>query len=335
MIDSRLEKARQLMKEEADRKNGTNRGTSFGDNASYPFWRIPPTTSATIRLLPDKDETNAWPWVERQVIKLPFAGTVGGDSGSTDKQVLVTVPCIDMFGDACPVIAATKPWWRDDNKKDLARVYWKKRSSIGQGFVVSSPFDEETVPENPVRRFIFGNELVEKLKAGMADPDMEFWPTDYLNGYDFRIRKTVKGEFNNYSTSDWSRKSRPLAEAEMLAIEQHGLFNLADFRGVRPEADGVAAIRAMFQASVAGEPYDFAAFSKYYRPYGVQASTGGTQPDDEGDDFTPTSGGKTKATVALTNGSESTSAPTTGSATMAKSSQELLSKLRDRTPARS
>ena len=319
--DPRLEKIRQLMKEEAEKKNNPNRSSS-NDNASYPFWDIPKDTIALIRHIPDKDESNPWFWIETQAIKLPFAGTVGGDA-PTDNPITVRVPCVDMFGDTCPIIAETKPWWKDESKKDLARTYYKKRSFIAQGFVVSSQLEEKSVPEDPIRRFIYGSELIEKLKAGMADTDMEFFPTDYLNGYDFRIRKTIRKsdgrEFNNYSTFDWSHKVRPLTESELLAIEQHGLFNLADFRGPRPDADGIAAIKAMFHASLAGDPYDFAAFGKYYRPYGVNA---GTATSDESDDVAPvvhTARTETKAKVEET-----------PSSVQAGKGMDTLTKLRER-----
>lgn len=67
-------------------------------------------------------------------------------------------------------------------------------------------------------------------------------------------------------------RPRPLSDAEQRIIEQFGLFNLRDFFGSKPNEDAVAAIKAMFEASVAGEPYDMAAFGKYYRPYGVGGS---------------------------------------------------------------
>jgi hypothetical protein len=59
-----------------------------------------------------------------------------------------------------------------------------------------------------------------------------------------------------------------LTESEAIALQEHGLFNLADFRGQRPSAEGVAAIKAMFHASLAGEPYDFAQWGTHFRPYG-------------------------------------------------------------------
>lgn len=326
MADTRLERMRQMMREEAEKKNGTNRTFASGDNASYPFWDIPEDTTALIRFLPDKDESNPWFWAERQTIKLPFAGTIGGES-PTDKQVTVTVPCVDMFGDVCPIIAETRPWWKDDAKKETARLYYKKRSYITQGFVVSSPFAEQSVPENPMRRFMIGNELVQKLKAGLADIEMENDPTDYMLGTDFKIRKTKKGEHNNYSTSEWARRSRPLSETEVLAIEQHGLFNLADFRGARPDADGVAAIKAMFHASLRGDPYDFAEFGKFsWRPYGASGSN--MAHDEEADDaVVATTRTSTKASTVQASASEEDD----GVANKGKPQPAaILAKLRDR-----
>lgn len=267
-MDPKLERLRAAMREEADKKNSNKPGSSNGgDNASYPIFNIPENTAATIRFLPDLDDENPWFWRERQTIRLLFEGIVGGQY-PTSETVTVTVPCVDMFGDTCPVIAHTKPWWRDDAKKDLARKYYKKRSYIAQGFVVSSPFEEKDLPENPIRRLIFGSSLLEKIKAGLADPDMENHPTDYLNGCDFRIRKTKKQDYNNYDTSEWARRSRPLTEAEQLAIEQFKLFDLKEFRGKRPDAQGIDMIKAMFFASLANEPFDHAAFGDFYRPYG-------------------------------------------------------------------
>lgn len=329
MADPRLERIRQLMREEEEKKNGTNRTSSSGDNASYPFWNIPENSTALLRFLPDKDDSNAWFWVERQVIRLPFDGTINGDS-PTDKQVTVTVPCVDMFGDVCPIIAETKPWWKDDAKKEDARLYYKRRSFITQGFVVTSPLEEQTKPENPIRRFILGNELIQKLKAGMADAEMEYLPTDYTNGTDFKIRKTKKGEHNNYSTSEWSRRSRPLSEAESIAMEQFGLFNLADFRGIRPDSDGIAAIKAMFHASLKGAPYDFAEFGKYFRPYGAGgASTSSGSTADDADDLPVASYSAPKK--AETVAEEKVAPPSSGSKLQP---QDLLAKLREKTASR-
>src|SRR5206468_1008631 len=147
----------------------------------------------------------------------------------------VQVPCVDMFGDTCPITAHIRPWWKDDSKKDLARVYYKKKSFLFQGFVVNTPFEEQNTPENPIRRFVINPSIYEIIKNSLMNPEMEDLPTDYVGGRDFKLTKTKKGEYANYSTSQWSFKTRSLSEAELAAIEQYGLFNLKDFLGNRPD----------------------------------------------------------------------------------------------------
>ena len=267
MIDPRLERMRAAMREDAEKKANNGRSVSSGvDNAAYQFYNIPEGQTATFRFLPDKDDSNVFFWATRETIRLPFTSVVGGNF-PTDMPVQVTVPCMTMFGEICPISVITRPWWKDKAKEALARTYYKKRSYITQGFVVSSPFQETSVPENPIRRALIGPSLLAKLKAGLTDAEMEHSPTDYLNGCDFRIRKTKKGEHNNYDTSEWSRRTRGLTEAERLAIEQYGLFDLKQFLGTKPDAAGVELIKAMFQASLAQRPFDVDLFGETYRPY--------------------------------------------------------------------
>ena len=259
-----LMEALKAQKEKGQRTN--TKPASTGDNASYPFWNIDVGATATVRFLPDGDTNNTFFWQKREVIKLPFDGVEGGDY-PTSKQVTVTIPCVEMWGDTCPVMTATRPWWKDPAKEATARLYWKKKSYIFQGFVVSSPFDEQNLPENPIRRFVINPSIFEIIEKSLMDPEMEDMPTDYVGGVDFRIRKTKKGDYSNYSTSEWSRKTRSLDEAELTAVEQHGLYTLSDYQGRRPDSNELAALKSMFEDSVAGRPFDMASFGQYYRPY--------------------------------------------------------------------
>lgn len=254
---------------ESQNKKGNQEGSrSTGDNASYPFWEIPFDTTAVVRFLPDADQDNVFFWVERQIIRLPFAGVVGGQY-PTNKNVTVTVPCVDMFNMECPIIAAIRPLWKGtDEEVEVARTYYKKKSYICQGFVVDSPYKEETPPENPIRRFVINPSLIEIIKTGLMDPEMEDAPTDYLNGVDFKINKTQQGQYANYKTSSWSRRSRSLTEAEQAAKDQFGLWDLKQYRGQQPDKAGVEIIKAMFEASFAGQPFDHDSFGEHYRPYG-------------------------------------------------------------------
>jgi hypothetical protein len=136
-------------------------------------------------------------------------------------------------------------------------------------FVTQNPLAEDTTPENPIRRFIIGPQIFNIIRAALMDPEMEEMPTDYLKGVDFRITKTSKGGYADYSTSKWSRRERPLDEAERAAIDTHGLHNLGDFRPKEPTDAEVKIIKELFEKSVEGEAYDLEKYGQYFRPAGV------------------------------------------------------------------
>ena len=238
-----------------------------GDNAIYPFWNISEGTSATMRFLPDGDPNNTFFWTERQMIRLQFPGIKGGDM----KPTTVQVPCMEMWGEQCPVHNEIRPWFKDPSLEDMGRKYWKKRSYIFQGYVVDSPLQEDTTPENPIRRFIIGPQIFNIIKGALMDPDMENIPTDYVNGTDFRLTKTTKGQYADYSTSKWARKERSLDENELAAVDTHGLFDLKDFLPKKPTAEEVDVIYNMFQDSVNGELYDNDKYGNFFRPIGQAA----------------------------------------------------------------
>jgi hypothetical protein len=102
---------------------------------------------------------------------------------------------------------------------------------------------------------------------------------------DFKIIKTSKGGYADYSTSNWSRRESALTEAEQQAIEEHGLFNLVDFLPKKPSEAELRVIKEMFEASVEGRPYDNDRWGAYYRPYGLEAPAGATavQPQASND----------------------------------------------------
>lgn len=238
------------------------------DNSIFPHWNIDEGTTATFRFLPDANTQNEFFWVERQVIKLPFNG-VKGDANA--KQVIVTVPCMEMYGESCPVLAEVRPWYKDESLKLMANKYWKKRSYIFQGFVRQNPLGDDVTPANPIRRFIISPQIIPIIKTGLMDPEMEELPTHFVRGLDFVIRKTSKGGYADYSTSNWARKETSLTEVEQAAIEAHGLFTLNDFLPKKPTEAEIRIIKEMFDASVDGLPYDTEKWGNYFRPYGVEA----------------------------------------------------------------
>jgi len=106
------------------------------------------------------------------------------------------------------------------------------------------------------------------------DPDMEELPTDYTAGVDFRLNKTSKGGYADYSTSNWARRERPLSDAEMQAVNTHGLFNLSDFLPKKPGEVEIKVMQEMFEASVDGEAFDMDRWGQYFRPAGMSQATG-------------------------------------------------------------
>ena len=256
---------------EQENKTGGNTQSSGGDNAIYPHWNMAEGTEALLRFLPDADPDATFFWKERLMIKLPFAGI----KGQTDSRpVTVNVPCMEMYGESCPVLQEVRGWFKDKSLEDQGRKYWKKRSYIFQGFVVDNPISEDSTPENPIRRFIIGPQIFQIIKGALMDPEMEDLPTDDVRGVDFRIKKTSKGGYADYSTSTWSRRERALTDEEKAAVDSHGLHNLDDFLPKKPSEVEVKVIQEMFEASVDGEAYDPQRWGQYFRAPGMSAPTG-------------------------------------------------------------
>jgi hypothetical protein len=230
--------------------------------------------------LPDADPNNTFFWIERAMIKLPFAG-VKGEANS--KPVTVQVPCMEMWGETCPILTEVRPWFKDKSLEDMGRKYWKKKSYLFQGFVVESKYQEEgKTPENPIRRFIIGSQIFNIVKNALMDSEIEELPTDFVRGLDFKIAKTSKGGYADYSTSTWARRERALGEEENAAIAQHGLYKLSDFLPKKPGEVELKVIKEMFEASVDGEAYDPARWSQYFKPAGF-----GGRDDAEGSTAKP------------------------------------------------
>jgi hypothetical protein len=242
-----------------------------GDNSIYPFWNLKEGGESVIRFLPDGNTDNTFFWVERAMIKLPFAG-IKGETES--KQTIVQVPCMEMYGDTCPILTEVRGWFKDPALEDMGRKYWKKRSYIFQGFVTEDGLKEEQKAENPIRRFIIGPQIFQSIRAALVDPELEDLPTDFTNGIDYRMKKGSKGGYADYSTSTWSRRSRPLSDEEQAAIKQHGLFNLSDFLPKKPTDVEVKVIKEMFEASVDGEAFDMERWGQYFKPAGMSQNTG-------------------------------------------------------------
>jgi hypothetical protein len=178
-----------------------------------------------------------------------------------------------MYGEACPVLAEVRTWFKDPALEEMGRKYWKKKSYLFQGFVRENPITDDKSPENPIRRFIISPQIFNLIKSALLDPELENLPTDYLGGLDFTVTKTSKGGYADYSTSKWSRKESALTAEETAAVEQFGLYNLSEFLPKKPSEVELKVIKEMFEASVDGQAYDAERWGNYYKPRGVTVVT--------------------------------------------------------------
>jgi hypothetical protein len=257
--------------------------SSSNDKGTYAHWNTPVGGTSVLRFLQDSNPDNAFFWVEKTVIKLPFAGIRGHDE---HKQIFVQVPCMEMFDGygSCPITTEINPMWKDDSLKPIAKKYWRKKSYLMHGFVQADGTKEEETPENPIRKFLVTGSLFPIIKAGLLDPEMKNAPTDYLNGSNFNVLKTRKGDYDDYSTSKWARSESSLNEAQLAAIEQYSIPDLASYLPKRPTPEQLGKIFEMFESSLDGELYDPERFAKYYKPFGFDS---GTDKESETDSYVP------------------------------------------------
>ena len=275
MATSLAEIRAKLQAQENRGQGGTQQG---GDNAIYPHWNIAEGSSTRVRFLPDGNTKNDFFWVERLMIRLPFAGVKGQ---ADSKPVIVQVPCVEMYGEQCPILGEVRGWFKDPSLEDMGRKYWKKKSYLFQGFVRENALADDKQPDNPIRRFVISPQIFNLIKAALMDPELENLPTDFTAGLDFTITKTSKGGYADYSTSKWSRRESALTADEQGAIDTNGLYNLTDFLPKQPGEVELKVIKEMFEASVDGQAYDPDRWGQYYRPAGMMtSSTSSTDSDD-------------------------------------------------------
>lgn len=261
-----LAEIRARLAAQENKSQNSNSGSS--DNSIYPHWNIPEGTTASLRFVPDGNPKNEFFWVEKAMIKLPFNGVKGN---SEMKKVEVQVPCMEMYGESCPILAEVRPWYKDESLKEMANKYWKKRTYLFQGFVRQNPLQDDKAPVNTLRKFIISPQLIPIIRSGLMDPEILELPTDYERGLDFNIKKASKGGYADYGTSNWARRETALTDSERNAIETQGLYNLSELLPKKPTETELRIIKEMFEASVEGHQYDVERWGSYYRPYGVMA----------------------------------------------------------------
>ena len=317
---------------QAQENRGQGGNQQQGDNAIYPHWNIAEGSSTRVRFLPDGNTKNDFFWVERLMIRLPFAGVKGQ---ADSKPVIVQVPCVEMYGEQCPILGEVRGWFKDPSLEDMGRKYWKKKSYLFQGFVRENALADDKQPDNPIRRFVISPQIFNLIKAALMDPELENLPTDYTAGLDFTITKTSKGGYADYSTSKWSRRESALTADEQGAIDTNGLYNLTDFLPKQPGEVELKVIKEMFEASVDGQAYDPERWGQYYRPAGMMVTSTSSSSTDSDDSPSvaqpaPSAQTATPAPVADDDTAEADAPVVAPASDSSKRAEDILAMIRNR-----
>lgn len=276
---SGLDKLR-LMREKLNAQQQMGGG---GDKAAYPFWNMANDASVSVRFLPDKNNDNPFMWAEKQTFKWKFA-----DSRRPQSSLTITLPCREMYDGpkSCPIVNEIRPMWKGGDE-EIAKVLWPKKSYIYQGFIRRSSIVEESKPENPIRILLINKEIHTFIRGSLLSEDpevrLDISPDDFENGRDFVIRKTKKGEWSNYGTSQWANNPSSLTDEEITAIEKHGLWDLNSRLPKRPSNEAFDVMYEMFQVAMRGGAWD-PKWEVHFKPNQERGNGGSRAEVDEHDD---------------------------------------------------
>ena len=198
----------------------------------YPFFKADYGQDAIVRFVADADTENPLSFVvENRYHTLKINGK---------KK---TIGCSKMYGKPCVCCDKSQEFYNGGNEA-IGKMFWRKIDIITQGFVMSSPFDFPIGPEdNPIKMFSFMSKLYQKIETSIIKGDLDEMPFDLQSGYDFRITKIKSGDFADYTSSDFARKSTPVPEG---LIARMVPFDLKKHRYPFMEQDKMEAIVEAF-----------------------------------------------------------------------------------------
>lgn len=217
-------------------------GTGTGDQTwklKYPFWKMEDGAVATVRFLPDLNESNDLGFlVENLTHELVINGK---------KE---TVACATMHGDRCPICELARKYYDEEGDGSLnGKKYYRKKSYLGQVLVIDSPIEHDQ--DQLVKLIEFGPQVYKQIQAAFQSGDLEEAPYELKGGYNFRFRKTKTGSGqNSYTTSNFAPKQTDLEDEIIEALK---LFNLSDYRAPRKP---VEALEAMLVAEQTGAAFN-------------------------------------------------------------------------------
>lgn len=281
-MTSAAERMRALLKQQETTQQKTSGGSDV-----FPHWDGEIGDNMSFRLLPDGDSGNPFFWRSKCTRKIPFESVKGLDTGQ--RKIFVVIPAMttgtkqftpnflgaeeyNIGKDRDPIQDLISDWWNQGEEMQAQyRKYKRTWQHFYQGFVRSAGSIVEENIQSPVRRFTFNDQIHKAVPALLMQDDIRNLPTDFENGRDFKLTIAQQGKFKDYVTS-WGFNEGPLSDSEIEALENHELHELKIFLPKAPSDEQLEAIVEMFEASVAGMPYEPERWGRFYKPQGIDIS---------------------------------------------------------------
>lgn len=231
----------EIKKRIKEREQKSTKFKSTVDKSFFPFWEMEIGETATVRLLPDLNSDNLFPYY-RESAKHKLA--IDGQER--------TVVCPSTFDStaSCPICERSQKYYRENNK-EKGSYYWKKRDYYVRLLILKSPI--EIKDENgqiidftgKVCTTTFGNQIIKSIDNQLStfEPDEPVpWLLD--DGYDFIIKKVSAGDKKHadYSFSQFAKRPSGIPE------EYRENLELIDFRDLLPENPGLEKVQHYLDA---------------------------------------------------------------------------------------
>lgn len=333
------------------------------DDSIYAFWNMPYNSNSTIRLLPWVDPVSGMIWTEKQLLPMTFI-----DPQDNSKTITFKAPCREMYdpGTKCPVADIVRAVYNECKElknagrtkeeevlSKIASKHWKDFTYYYQGFVNKSGFQEDNLPENPIRRFPFTKQIQGRLTAMMFDetdpfdvlPTGQFEMDDLkllmsgaemseadaeallakFEGYDLSLKKTQKvgTDFAEWTNSSFVKAKTSLTDEQLEALDKYGFHDLRKALPEQPSDEAYDVLCEMMEISLAyarGEgdglwntDWEAAGF----KPFRPKAKGEKSEDADGGETTTKgTSSIANRVKAAVSGGATATSAGQTAKATV-------------------
>ncbi|MCS7316928.1 MAG: hypothetical protein NZZ41_01210 [Candidatus Dojkabacteria bacterium] len=148
---------------------------------------------------------------------------------NTAEGKMVYEICPTTFQNKCPICEFSKFLFGkgDKNSTDLARQYWIKRRYFVNVLVKEDPRKGEENQAGKVLVWEFGSKIYDKFIEAILTHNLFFW--HQTEGYDFNLIVKQVSNYQNYDSSDFSRKPSAICNPDE---EEKIIKNIKDLNEV-------------------------------------------------------------------------------------------------------